>query len=304
MHAGHGTEGLETERVISTSAASRVHRRRENSSGASSAACGSPAQYRVELRQAFGRHPKLALAPSRRIGYGNPCCAPLPRKLGEKAWPLGIARALGWRDEGETQQRIVHFVRARRFGPCLLAHALDRRDVELPKGRCRCLVQPSPTHHGLRAALLERRIVEIGVRPRGQDLERKRRWRCQVAGDHLDAPALDASQQPLETFDVHCFVQAIVHRLTHERMIRNFAVPHEVLRARDLVREYGRDQVFGAHPLQRRRPSCRRENAARERIPRSSATARQTLEHRASPGSAARAPGRMQIAGDRRSSKL
>ena len=36
-------------------------------------------------------------------------------------------------------------------------------------------------------------------------------------------------------------------------MIRDFAGTHQVFGAGDLVREHRRDQVFGAHPLERRR---------------------------------------------------
>ena len=52
--------------------------------------------------------------------------------------------------------------------------------------------QPAPRHHRLGAALLERRVVEIGIGPRRQHFEGERRGLREVAGDHLDRARLDA----------------------------------------------------------------------------------------------------------------
>ena len=69
----------------------------------------------------------------------------------------------------------MHLVGARGFGPCFLAHALDRRFIE-PAEIGRCFgVEPSPRHHGLRAALLERRVVEIGIGPGVEHFQGERR---------------------------------------------------------------------------------------------------------------------------------
>ena len=47
-------------------------------------------------------------------------------------------------------------------------------------------------------------------------------------------------------------MKAIVNRLLHERVIRHFALANEIFGARDLIGEHRRDQILGAHPLQRR----------------------------------------------------
>ena len=41
---------------------------------------------------------------------------------------------------------------------------------------------------------------------------------------HSDLARLDAREQRLEAVDVHRLVQAVVHRLLHERMIRDLAI--------------------------------------------------------------------------------
>src|SRR2546423_1399226 len=66
--------------------------------------------------------------------------------------------------------------------------------------------EPAPAHHGLRTALLERRIVEIGVRSRGEDLQREWRRLREVAGDHLHLAGFNLLQEALEAFDVHRLV--------------------------------------------------------------------------------------------------
>ena len=176
--AGHGTEGFESgahdfnQRRFAGPFPSRKFFRRVDGWRADRFD-----EDRMQLRQAFCRDPKLATHFNRRSAHRDSRSTPLSRKLGEKTPPLGVARGLGRRDEGEAKQRVVHFVGARRFRPGLLANTLDRCDIELPEGRRRSLVEPAPSHDGLGASLFQRRIVEIRVGPRGQNLERQRRWR-------------------------------------------------------------------------------------------------------------------------------
>ena len=63
---------------------------------------------------------------------------------------------------------------------------------------------------------------------------------------------LDSAQHFLQSVDVHCFGEAIINRLLHQRMIRDLAVAHDVLQARELIRENCGQKIFRFHPLQRR----------------------------------------------------
>jgi hypothetical protein len=83
----------------------------------------------------------------------------------------------------------------------------------------------------------------------------------------------------LEPLDIHRLRQAVLDGLPDQRMIRNFALAGQILRAGDLVREHRADQVFGTHAGKlRRHLSCRRGIAAARALRRHPAPAGR--EHR------------------------
>ena len=133
--------------------------------------------------------------------------------------------------------------------PCLRPDSRDGLRVEPPEvGRAR-RVEPAPPRHRPRAAFFEGGIVEERIRLRVQYLVRERRRLRQVAHAHRDLPPLDAGEQRHEPVGIHGLVQRVVEGLPHERVIGDLALAGQVLRARDLVREHHRDEVFGLHPL-------------------------------------------------------
>src|SRR5262249_4892080 len=67
-----------------------------------------------------------------------------------------------------------------------------------------------------------------------------------------DLAGLDSAQYFLQSVDVHCLGEAIVNRLFHQWMIRDFAVAHDMLQARELIWENCSQKIFRFHPLQRR----------------------------------------------------
>ena len=94
-----------------------------------------------------------------------------PRRATIRREPLGQGKPsvgfdLGCTEKPQQGERVVQLVRVARVGPGLHAHACDRVRVESAQ-RCRgCGIEPPPDLHGLRAALLEGRVVEERVRPR------------------------------------------------------------------------------------------------------------------------------------------
>ncbi len=76
-----------------------------------------------------------------------------------------------------------------------------------------------------------------------------------VASVEADLAAIDLLHQLAQPVDVHRFVEAVVHRLAHQRMVRQVDRAGHVLLAGDLLGKDGRQQVVGAHPLERRRRS-------------------------------------------------
>ncbi len=153
----------------------------------------------------------------------------------------------------EHAERLVHLVGAARLRPCLLAHARDGLRVELADVVGALRIGVAPVLHGLRAALLQRRVVEEGIGPRVQGLERERRGRGQVARQHAHRAGLHAPQQREPAIGIHRVVQAVVQRLRDQRMLGDLALADDVLRACDLVGKDGREQILGTHALQLRR---------------------------------------------------
>ena len=133
------------------------------------------------------------------------------------------------------------------------AHARDRLGIEPAKvGRIlRC--EPAPAHHRLGPALLQRRVVEIGVGAGGQHLEGQRRRLGEIARDDPDGARLEPGEKSFQAFDVHRIVQAVGDRLADQGMVGDLALADQVLGAGELVGEDRRDQVFGPHARELRR---------------------------------------------------
>ena len=202
---------------------------------------------RLELRQALGGDPK---GRRRRVQPGH---APVARERFEQVGPARPRLRFFSGQKTEPDQAVVQLVGVRGLGPGFGAHASDRLGIE-PAEVGRVLGrQPAPAHHGLGAALLERRVVEIGVRPGREHLERERRGLGQVARDDLDRARLERGQQPLQALDVHRVVQAVGDRLADQRVVGDLALADDVLQAGELVGEDRRDQVLGVHARELRR---------------------------------------------------
>ena len=152
-----------------------------------------------------------------------------------------------------------------------------------PRSSATCGGQAAAQRDGAGAALLERRVVEEGVGVRVQDLVREHaRARASRASRARISPARIAREHGAQAVDVHRLVQAVAHRLAHERVVGHLdgaAAPWLSWQA-SWRREDRGEQVVGAHALERRRhASCRsaKRSSASERrgVP---APAR--LEHR------------------------
>ncbi len=189
-------------------------------------------------------------------------------QLVEQRPPRRLRIDLRLAQETQAEQRIVQLVGVARVGPHFLAHLADRIGVELAEVGRSLGVHPAPRHHRLRATLFQRCVVEVRIRPRGEDFQRERRRLDEIAREHLDIAAFDRGKQLLEPVDIHRVVQAIADRLLHERVVRDFAVADEVLAARHLVGKDRREQIFGRHALQLRRdlaPAAHAQERERDR---------------------------------------
>jgi len=105
--------------------------------------------------------------------------------------------------------------------------------------------KPAPQLHRAGAALLERRVVEEGVRVRVDQLVGQRAGLDGVARHDRDLAALEALDHVAQALDVHRLDEAVADGLEHERVIRDLAVARDVLGARLGLREHDR-QVSAA----------------------------------------------------------
>ena len=96
----------------------------------------------------------------------------------------------------QRQQRVVQLVGVAHVRPGVVLHLRDRRRVERADLRQHRLRQHAPHLHRPRPPLLERRVVQIGVRIGVQNLVRERRRHRRVDREALDAPV---AQHPSRT---------------------------------------------------------------------------------------------------------
>ena len=155
----------------------------------------------------------------------------------------------------------------------------DCRGIELRQVLHLVDRQRAPRGHGPRAALFQRGVVEERVRIGVEQLVAERRRLARLDGTSSTRPDLMSSEQRQPAVDVHRLVQAVVHRLLHQRMIGNLDVAVMVLQAADGFGKGGGQQIVAAELLQERRhascrPCCRSTARARVTFHR-----QRTLEH-------------------------
>ncbi len=151
--------------------------------------------------------------------------------------------------ESERQQRIVQLVGVLDDGPRFRTDQPNGLFAEGTHLTCRGRIHCSPRVDGVCAALLERGIIEEGIRPRRQQLVRKRGRFERVASDKVHVAALDATQNRLQSRQIHHLGEAVADRLANERMVRHFALAFDIFEARRGIREDGDEEVLRLHPL-------------------------------------------------------
>ncbi len=170
-------------------------------------------------------------------------------QLGEPGAP---GRRLVGRHVPHPEQRLVDLVGARGRRPCLLAHAPDRFGVERSQLVGALDAEGTAGEHRLRAALLERRVVEEGVGLRGEDPGGERRRLGRVDRATLDPPVAKPPQDVEEAVDVHRLVQTVLDGLANDGVVdRHLDVARrEGLAAGHHVGEGLDEQVVGPHSHQ------------------------------------------------------
>ncbi len=163
------------------------------------------------------------------------------------------ATAFVFADVPEQHQAVIHLIGILDQRRGFVSYAPDRCRIERAEIGRGLGIEPAAAEHRLRAAFLQRRVVEEGVRPRVQSFLGQGRRLRQVARMHAYLASLQSEQQPLQAVDVHGFVQAIADRLIHQGMVGDLAVSSDVLGACELVGKHNRHQILRLHTLQLRR---------------------------------------------------
>ena len=233
---------------------------------------------RLRLRQALGRDPESHV---RRLQSRD---ATVARERGDPVAPAGAGPRFRLAQYAEPQQCVVQFVGVGGVGPGFLLDARDRFGIEPAQFGRVFRREPAPIHHCLGTAFFQRRVIEIGIRPRREHFERERRRLGEIARDHADVASLEAGEQTFESADVHRLGQTIGDGLAHQRVIGDFPLADQILRAGELVGEGGADQILGVHARElRRHLTAAAEARQRERDARDPAPARDEhgrVEHR------------------------
>ena len=157
------------------------------------------------------------------------------------------------REGQQREQRVVQFVGVAHVGPRLGAHFRDGRRIEASDFRQHGLGQHAAHFDGARAALFERRIVEIGVGIGVEYFVRELRWHRRVDGDAANAALADRREDFAQAVDVHGLGEHVLHRFAHQRMIGNLDVAHDIFLAGERFGKDRREQIVGAHALNLRR---------------------------------------------------
>ena len=180
----------------------------------------------------------------------QPCRTARLCQRGQPVGPAAVARDFRVGDDAQAAQAFVHLVRVARLGPGFLPHAVDRIRVEPAQVVGALRVGVAAALHRLGAALFNRRVVQVRIRPCIQGFGRERRRRGQVARDNRHLAGFKAVQQQHPALGVHRIVEAVVHGLCDQGMVGHRALAGQVLAARHLVREHRCQQILGLHALQ------------------------------------------------------
>jgi len=103
-------------------------------------------------------------------------------QFSKKLLPV-FAFALG--EKTQLHQCVVQLVSIFHARPGFIANAVDSALIEFAHVAGSLRIEPAPLLHGSCASLLERRVVEIGVRARVQNFLRQRRGFNHVASEEV-----------------------------------------------------------------------------------------------------------------------
>ena len=181
----------------------------------------------------------------------EPCAALLHRPLAQlREQVRPVRRQLGLLDVARNHQRVVHLVGRVGDRPRFLAHTRDRRRIQRTEIVGTAQLSGAPRIYRPGPALLERSVVEERIDGGVEQLVAQHRGLGQVLCRHPDLAGDQALELRLETMQIDCFLERILHRLVDERVVGDLPRAAYVVLARRRFGERGLEQVLGVHALQ------------------------------------------------------
>ena len=161
----------------------------------------------------------------------------LTGKLGQPGAPSGSTSTSSAQESRARRGR--HAIRLR----WRLRASSAARGRRLPDQAAQCRrplgCKPAAGHHRLGAALLQRSIVQVGIRRADRTSSASGEGSVRSRATTWMVPLCMPSQNAFETSDVHCLVQAIIDGLAYQRMVGISRSPRGSRRRRSIGEDGG-----------------------------------------------------------------
>ena len=158
-----------------------------------------------------------------------------------------------WQSD-ERVQRVVQLFRVAHVRPSFVTNFGNGLGVESANFSHYRFRQNAAHLDGAGAALLERSIIEIGVRIGVQNFVRELRGHGRIDGEAGDAAIGDVTNHELEPFEIESFRENVLHHFADQWVLGNGDVAfREVFLASERFWKNRGQQVISAHALDGRR---------------------------------------------------
>lgn len=148
-------------------------------------------------------------------------------------------------EEDERVEQVVKLVLVAEVGPDFAADGCDGCGVDAPG----FVGEFATESGGAGAALFEASFIEVGVGVGVEELMREDGGRGGVDCEAADGASSDSPQELDEAFEVHGFLEDVLHDFIDEGVIGNLDVANDGLEAGRGLGEDGGHEVFGAGAL-------------------------------------------------------
>ena len=123
------------------------------------------------------------------------------------------------RQRNQRMQQVMELMLIAQIGPYLAAYCFNRSLIQSSRASGNAVGQRAAKIDGARAAFLQSGIVEERVWIRVQQFMRELRRNRRIDGEAANRSILNSAQYLDQAFQVHRFLQHILHHLVHQRVV-------------------------------------------------------------------------------------